>query len=262
MIAKGGAADRVTYETYIVGTVLPGIGVAGPRMLGHVTDDDGTPWLLLEDVGDATFRYPSPQTAYDFGRAVAHMHIEGRRLAADPRLLDRSPSWYRRLTETTQVRLRGYATKSFQSEEPSPMASAFACLGRVLDAWPAIESRLSESPPTFTHGDLAFKHVREAARLVLIDWAEASWSLPAVDCFGFGSGGEAGLPAYRDALRQQHHIDEQTIEDAVSMGRIIRSIRSIDWDSSLGPERTSYKRLDRIARSVAQLNSELERLSR
>lgn len=167
VIRRSSSREAHEVETRLYHSILPGLSVRTARLLAVFDlEDDGAPWMVLEDLGLHTAVTDDREHRAALLSALGRLHAEARWLVADgsevshmvPRFAAGSPEHgqWRDLLRTAS------------SERDSGIrAWAAALLDTVL-------SRLAEQPLTLIHGDLDYTNVIVLDEgVALVDWEKA-----------------------------------------------------------------------------------------
>lgn len=237
-----GAVERVVYED-----ILPRLPITALCWYGLVEEEDGEfCWLFLEDAGgDGSAPTASSQVAIST-RWLSDLHASASQLDAPGTLADKGPGHYLTVLRLVRGAARHHLARlDSRAGVTVPLRAVAGQLDALEAQWEQLEARCDPVPRTLVHGDFVPKNFRvrgggSAGDLLVFDWAEAGWGVPAVDLIAID------VPEYSARIRASWPwLDDAAIVELAHVGAVFRTLDAITWvlhdcDSSSIRERTEH----------------------
>lgn len=237
-----GAVERVVYED-----ILPQLPIPALRCHGLVEEEDGEfCWLFLEDAGENGSASEDSSEAAISTRWLSDLHASAAHLDVSERLSDKGPAHYVAVLRLVRTRIRHHLARlDSQARVTIPLRAVAGQLDAIETQWERLEARCDRFPRTLVHGDFVPKNFRvrgggSAEDLLVFDWADAGWGVPAVDLIAID------VPEYSSRIRASWPwLDDSAIAELGDVGAVFRTLDAITWalhdcDSSSIRERTEH----------------------
>jgi hypothetical protein len=241
VIAKRCRSTTAMVERMIYEDCLPGLPIQSPACYGFLPDAANHEfcWLFLEDASGQKY---SPQHAghrASAGRWLATVHTSCIEQAVAGRLPQRGPGHYHQLLRSSRaLAVRHLTNPALPPEDLATLRAIASQLDLVESHWDEVETFCSTIPHTLVHGDFAIKNVGLRAHatslaLLVFDWENGGWGLPAVDLCQFnGHTLSPDLETY-SATREERgqHLEFWKIRRLSQYGNIFRLLEDIWWQA-------------------------------
>jgi Ser/Thr protein kinase RdoA (MazF antagonist) len=253
IIAKRCGTGTARTERIIYEEILPRIPISTIRYYGSAPDDDERFWwLFLEDAAGEPFSSECQEHRELAGRWLGLMHTCAERIpAAAAYLPDRTGAFYSKLLETASETTEDLLTRA--ALEPgcaTLLAAVVSHCQQLAHDWSGVERLCDGIPLTLLHGDLGDQNARvrngsAGKTLLVMDWEEAGWGIPAADLAQFGGSTlEPDLTSYWSVVRLSWtDITLEAVKRWADVGRLLRLIQAVVWTNSgfnLSPRREWY----------------------
>jgi hypothetical protein len=237
-----GAVERIVYED-----ILPRLPITALRCYGLVEEEDGEfCWLFLEDAGENGGALGAPSQVAISTRWLSDLHASASKLDAPRTLADKGPAHYLALLRLVREAMRDHLGHlDSQARVTVPLRAVADHLGVLEAQWEQLQARCDPFPRTLVHGDFVPKNFRvrgggSAEELLVFDWTEAGWGVPAVDLIAID------VPEYSARIRESWPwLDDAAIAELAHVGAVFRTLDAITWalhdcDSNSIRERTEH----------------------
>lgn len=260
IIAKRDRPRSVFVERIVYEELLPHLGAPALGCHGSLEEAQGAFWIFIEDAGDGGYAAVSRDDRVLAGEWLAVLHAVAARGAGGPLealVPDRGPGHYRAILATVRRVVDDNLDNPSLPEEDRSALAALANDCAALEArWPAIERICARGPRTIVHGDLVEKNVRVrrgagAAALLVFDWENAGWGVPAADLApAVGGTVSPDLDTYGARARGAFPgTNPATLRDVAACGVYFRILDSMNWVvPEMGPHERRF-----LARPMACL---------
>jgi hypothetical protein len=234
MVAKKTLAESAQIERMVYEELLPRVSLPSLQLYGFVEEGDCC-WLFLQDAHGEEYRPSDEEHRALAGEWLGTVHRRIRLNGSG--LPDRGPAHYRMLLSASRAILREHLTNPvLSSQDVAMLRSIIEQYDLIESHWEKIEQISALVPPTLVHGDFVIKNVRvqrrqAGLRLLVFDWENAGFGVPAVDLTQFtGRTVSPGLAFYQ-SVNPLPSISASglTLETLADWGRILRLIESIRW---------------------------------
>jgi len=243
VIAKQYRQDEAIPERPLYEAVLPHLPLATPRYYGCVKDLDGSDrWLFLEDVGAERYYPTREEHARQAGRWLGLLHTAGARVGPAGWLPDLRPSHYLRQLRSARERIEtSLDNPALTAEDRAIVRTILARCSDLDTRWDRVAAVCAGMPETLVHGDFVAKNIRVRTvetntTLVVFDWENAGWGIPAADLghYAVPSRGFTANPhpaAYWAVVREHWPgVTFEAVQNWTTVGTLFRTLVSFDWD--------------------------------
>jgi hypothetical protein len=241
VIAKRCRRTTAMVERMIYEECLPSLPIPGLTCYGFLEDpaDSEFCWLFLEDASEQKYSLQCAEHRASAGRWLATVHTSSIENAVVGRLPHRDVGHYLQLLRSSRAMVVRHLTNTaLPPEDVATLRVIVSQLDLLESHWNEIEAFCSALPHSLVHGDFAIKNVRlrdDAAGLALLvfDWENAGWGLPAVDLCQFnGHTLSPDLETY-SATREQrgNQLEFWKIRRLSQYGSIFRLLEDIWWQA-------------------------------
>jgi len=263
VIAKWCRSYTARVEQLIYDDILAPIGIPALRCYGSLPQGEFC-WLFLEE---ANGREYSPRLADDrtlAARWLALLHTQefAVRLAQAGKLPNRNADHYLQLLQSSRRLLREHQANPFLHAEEVPMFQSIIDQCEFLEShWRELCDPCGLAPQTLLHGDLVIKNLRvretgNGPALLVFDWENAGWGIPAIDLAQVGDRAVApDLKVYLGAMGGR--TQWSALRRIAECGRIFRLLDSICWAASM----LVYQPYDWLSTPVSYLKVYQARMS-
>jgi hypothetical protein len=233
------AAHRIECPCYR--EILPWLPVSSPRFYGETDADDGYMWIFLEDVGHEKLSPGDADHRALAARWLGALHVAAPALPCRDRLPQRGLPHYRRHLENgRRMILVNLDNPGLLADEIVLLRSLVALCGTVEQRWEELEEICATAPTTLVHGDFEPRNVfvrgssggLDRQRLLVIDWEESGWAVPAVDLAPWRQQLMLDLEIYCRIMQRRWSVfDLRMARRLIWVGLICRKLAAIDWAS-------------------------------
>lgn len=240
IIAKRCRRDEAIREFSIYAKILPLLPLPTPRLYGSV-EESGTKfaWLFLEDAGRKNYS-PSQKKHRDL---AAHwlgiMHTSMSSLTEVAFMRDRGPEFYFKfLKPVNDIIERSMSNPLLTADDVSILKSIVSHCKLIGSYKERIAKFCSRMPKTLVHGDFKEENMRVQTNrmsmsLMVFDWEESGWGIPALDYAKFlGYSVNPSIGEYFKVIRDTWpFMDIQTVRRLGYIGETFRCLASIRWEA-------------------------------
>ena len=231
--------ERTVYEK-----ILPGLSVPSLRYYGFLEDSDvDRCWLFLEEATGAEYSRLLAADRAHAARWLGLLHTMAAEAAAKAQLPDGGPGRYREFLRSAREGIQQHLGNPVLN--PDDVAVLEEVLARLteLDAhWNRVEEPCVGVPQTLVHGDFNGKNLRlrsgsAGTSLLVFDWEDAGWGVPAVDLAqqavpSSGLSANPDLPTYWSTVRERwSNASHETVRRLACCGTIFRALAALYWES-------------------------------
>src|SRR5436190_4821874 len=237
--------ERTVYEE-----VLPGLSVPSLRYYGSLEDADAEYcWLFLEDATGAEYSRLLAADRAQAARWLGLLHTAAAEVATKACLPDGGPNRYRELLRSAHEPIRKHLDNPVLCPDDVEFLEEVLTRLTALDThWSRLEELCDGVPPTLVHGDFNGKNLRlrpasDGSAVVVFDWEDAGWGVPAVDLAqqavpSSNLSANPDIPTYWSTVRERWpHVSIETLQQLAYCGTVFRALAALYWESfSLGTE--------------------------
>jgi len=231
-----GLIEQIVHEEILSRLPLP-----APRFYGFLEDpaDPGFCWLFLEDAQGPVYSQSSSPHRELAGRWLAAVHAASLDETVQQRLPRRGSDHYLELLRRSRATLvKHLANPVLTALDLATVETVASHCDVVESHWDEVEECCGAIPPALVHGDLVVKNVYlrsapEGLALLVFDWENAGWGVPATDLCQFrGRTVTPDLAAYCAALRASGRpLDPGHVDQLARYGNLLRLIDGIHWSA-------------------------------
>lgn len=193
LVLKRSPSDEAAREVLFYRDVLPRLGaVPTLRLWGVSPGQSGETWMLMEDAGGQPYDWQSPLHRRLAGAWLGQLHSRGVEFPrSDLDLRDRGPVHFGSHLLTGQRAIdANLGNQTLSAEHRVLLSLLLDALAVTITAWPALIEECASLPQTLVHGDFKpdnfrVREVDGGYELVVFDWNEGGFGLPALDLTRF-----------------------------------------------------------------------------
>jgi ATP-binding cassette subfamily B protein len=238
--------ERTVYEE-----ILPDLNVPSLRYYGFVEDTDaGFGWTFMEEAAGAKYSRLLAADRDEAARWLGSLHAAASGARAKAGVLsDAGPSRYRELLHVAREAIpRHFGNPMLTAEEVDFLENVVVGLAELEARWRDIEEVCADAPATLVHGDFNGKNLRVrstsgGSALLVFDWEDAGWGVPAVDLAqqtvpSSNLAASPDLPTYYAIVRDRWpEVSAETLERLAYCGTVFRALAALRWEvANLGTE--------------------------
>jgi len=231
--------ERTVYEK-----ILPGLSVPSLRYYGFLEDSDvDRCWLFLEEATGAEYSRLLAADRAQAARWLGLLHTAAAEAAAKAQLPDGGPGRYREFLRSASEEIQKHLGNPVLN--PDDVAVLEEVLARLteLDAhWKRMEELCDGVPQTLVHGDFNGKNLRlrpasAGSTVVVFDWEDAGWGVPAVDLAqqavsSSSLSANPDIPTYWSTVRGRWpQVSIETWQRLAHCGTVFRVLAALYWES-------------------------------
>jgi hypothetical protein len=241
VIAKRCPTPKALVERTFYEEILPHLPVPTLRYYGFVEERGaGFCWLFLEEANGESYSPLLGEHRALAGRWLGLLHTSAAGVTPTHLLPDRGPGHYLgHLRSARAAILRHLAGPRRPDGDVLVLQSILSRCDVLESRWGQVEKWCDGMPRTFLHGDFKVKNLRvrtsqTVTALLVFDWENAGWGVPAVD---LGSPANPDLSTYQSVVGAHWPgLDVQTLQRLVHVGELFRNLAAVDWASQRLPE--------------------------
>lgn len=240
LLAKRAATSGLRCERDVYDSVLPSLGLRGPRVRGW-SESTGVAWLLLDYVeGHEADPWRGPDKDR-ISRWAARLHSRSRRVRFRPPAPPRGrPDPLDRLRELRAV---------IQTDtDRSDRQWALDACDEVAASWSRVQRAERRLEPAFTHADLGAPNMlieQGSSDVVVVDWEQAAWTRPTLDL------AVVDVDVYcRTLVQEGEQADPETLRQGCFAGGVLASLAH---DVPTKRAKVQRRYLNRMLRGVRTL---------
>jgi Phosphotransferase enzyme family len=274
VIAKRSRTAAAQIERTVYEGILPRLAVPSLRYEGFVPEPDDSCWLFMEEATGSAYSNLLAEHRVRAGRWLGLLHSAAADVADGPRLPEAGPGRYLPLLQ----RVRAAASGNLDNPVLSPDDLGFleglvARLDDVAAHWDRLEAICHGVPQTLVHGDFNGRNIRLRgdegdATVVVFDWEESGWGVPAVDLaqqLTVQSGqlsANADIPAYWAAVRERWPaVSLEACRRLAYCGTVFRAAAAMSWITHNLANDGAHACLGDMRLYAAELESALKELN-
>jgi hypothetical protein len=237
VVAKRCRVESGRTEQLIYQEILPNLPLSALEYYGFVPDEDGRfCWLFLEDAGSENYYSELEEHRVLAGRWLGTMNTFAQSVPAVRSLPDRGPRYYLELLKQAREEVLAVLDHSRVSSHGSSLLTAIVSHCDVVEQrWHHVDHFCEAMPRTVVHGDFATQNARIRTRLagtslLVMDWEDAGWGVPAADLSQTKCSLRPDITAYWSVVRSfWPHVALADLNRWVQVGRMFRLISSVAW---------------------------------
>jgi Phosphotransferase enzyme family len=236
IIVKRCPAAQAAREVVFYANVLPMLGLPTLTLVGTLAAaTSGSTWLFIEDAGTEEFHPDDAGHRRLAGSWLGRFQAAG--LSRPPMglaLRDRGPRHFEEhLRLGIEAIERGRQSPQLPAADVPVLDGLLVLLRRAEAAWPGLINECDRWPETYVHGDfkpdnLRVRHGPNGPDLVVFDWNEGGWGLPALDLSRFLRSVGVRLPDQPNEQRIIKWIHEMSPDLEAYLAHVGRAWPSLD----------------------------------
>jgi len=244
VIAKRSRKADALIERTVYEEIFPRLTVPSLRYYGSLEDADAEYcWLFLEDATGAKYSKLLAAERAQVARWLALLHTSAAEAAAKAGLPDGGPGRYREFLRSAREGILQHLDNPVL--DPDDIAFLDAMLARLTELdgrWNRLEEICDGVPPTLVHGDFNGKNLRlrpsgDGSAVVVFDWEDAGWGVPAVDLAqqavpSSGLSANPDIQTYWSTVRDRWpDTSPEAVQRLASCGTVFRALAALHWES-------------------------------
>ena len=242
VIAKRCSKATARVERAVYEDLLPGLPVPSLHYYGFVEESaaDGC-WLFMEQATGADYSNLLPEHRDRAGGWLALLHTTAAAAQTGQHLPDGGPGRsLQRLGALRETMRQHLDNPVLSPDDVAFLERILARLDHLAAHWDRLEEICRSVPPTLVHGDFNGRNIRLATAsdrptIVVFDWEEAGWGVPAVDLAQqmVPSGqlsANPDIPAYWATARERWPaLNLDACWRLAYCGTVFRALAAISW---------------------------------
>jgi ATP-binding cassette subfamily B protein len=273
VIAKQCGRETALVERAVYEIVLPRAAVPSLGFHGFLEEPDGEHcWIFMDEaIGD---NYSSLLAAHRAvaGRWLGLLHSSPIDVAVNGHLPDAGPPRYLDILHATCEFIEQHLDNPILTpDDVACLEETQAHLHDVASHWNRLEAVCQNAPKTLVHGDFNAKNLRLRsdnghASVVVFDWENAGWGVPAVDLaqqtlpFGHVSA-NPDMRTYWSTMRERcSNANAEALERLAYCGSVFRALASLRWVVENLANDWAHDCARNLQIHVTELDEALERL--
>jgi hypothetical protein len=273
VIAKRCGKKTALVERAVDEMVLPRAAVPSLGYHGFLEEPEGEYcWIFMDEaIGDNYWGLLAAHRAVA-GRWLGLLHSSAIDVAVNGHLPDAGPRRYLGILHATREFIEQHL------DNPILMPDDTACLEEirahlhdVASHWDRLEAVCEGTPKTLVHGDFNGKNLRLRSEnghtsVVVFDWEDAGWGVPAVDLaqqtLSFGRvSANPDLRTYWSTMRERcSNVDAEALQRLAHCGSVFRALASLRWAVPTLATDWAHDCVANLHVYVTELDEALERL--
>jgi ABC-type transport system involved in Fe-S cluster assembly fused permease/ATPase subunit len=273
IIAKRCGAAAALVERAVYEEILPRVAVPSLTYHGSLKEADGERcWLFVDEAGGASYSNLLAEHRMHAGRWLGLLHTAAAEAAEQGRLPDAGPKRYLDLLRAARQWMQQHLDNPVLTPDDVVFIEAVTERLDDLDAhWERLEAACDSVPQTLVHGDFNGQNLRLHSEngnstIVVFDWEDAGWGVPAVDLaqLTVPSGklsANPDIPTYWSTVRERWpraHTD--TLQRLAYCGTVFRALAALNWDAQSLPYDWAHTCVSGMHVYAAELEDALGRL--
>jgi hypothetical protein len=245
---SAGLTEHTIYEH-----VLPHLPMASLRCYGLVEEADSDySWLFLEDAGEVL-----PHLHADHLELAAHwlglLHTCATQVDSARGLPRKEPSSCLKRLQSVRDTIRDFAKPGLRGEDSMVLEAMVSNCDQLTSLWDRIVTWCEGVPSTLMHGDFVQKNLRiRMGRLedvlLVFDWGEAGWGVPAADL------PDMDVATYWSVVRHPWPwLSLRSIQRLTTVGKTFRCVDAIHWELSGFHHRVHVDRMKHLTIYASRL---------
>ena len=238
VVAKRCRPESARVERTVYERVLARLPVHGLRYYGCVEEPAGRCcWLFLGELVADKYSAALEEHRRLAGRWLGLLHTSVAPHAGTVPLPDRGSGHHRECLDRVRATvLRNMTNPALSPDGAAVLESMVARCDALAAWWGRVEKLCSGMPQTLVHGDFVKRNLRvrngpDGPDLLVFDWENAGWGVPAVDLTGATFSGDPDLAAYWSVVSEVWPgIDVSAVERWAALGTVFRFLVGADWD--------------------------------
>jgi ATP-binding cassette subfamily B protein len=266
---KGAAqVERAVYEE-----ILPRVAVQSLGYHGFFEEPDGEYcWIFVEEATGIHYSNLLAEHRAQAARWLGLLHTSAVDAAPNGRLPGGGPDRYLCLLRAARDSMQQHVDNPVLT--PDDVIFIERVLARLHDLaahWDRVEAACDGVPQTLVHGDFNGQNLRVrcangSSTVVVFDWEDAGWGVPAVDLaqLAVPSGKLSANPditTYWSTVRERWpDASAETLRRLAACGTVFRALAALNWDATSLPYDWAHSCVGGMHVYAAELEDALERL--
>jgi hypothetical protein len=239
VIAKRSKRTEAIREYKIYMKILPLLPMPSPQIYSFREENNCEyAWLFIEDVEGENYSPTIKNHRILAARWLGLLHTSMVHLNDMPNLRDRGPDhFYRFFRPAKETILKSLSNPQLSTEDIEVLKGILLQCKLLEMNWDQINRYCQQIPQTLVHGDFKEDNMHVQTNLagdtlMVFDWHEAGWGVPALDCAKFlGYSVNPSINAYFEVMRDRwSFMDLQNIRRLGYIGETFRCLASIRWE--------------------------------
>lgn len=241
VIAKRSKRTEAIREYKIYMKILPLLPMPSPQIYSFWEENNNEyAWLFIEDVEGENYSPTHKNHRILAARWLGLMHTSMVHLNDTAILRDRGPDYfYRFFRPAKDTILKSLSNLQLATDDVEVLKAILLQCKLLEKHWDQINGYCQQIPQTLVHGDFKEDNMRVQSNLagdtlMVFDWHEAGWGVPALDYAKFlGYSVNPSINAYFEVMRDKwSFMDLQNIRRLGYVGETFRCLASIRWEVS------------------------------
>ena len=264
---EGALVERAVYERVLPRAAVPSLGYHG-----FLEEPDGEHcWIFVDEaVGDSYSRLLAGHRA-EAGRWLGLLHSSAADVAINGHLPDGGPRRYLDILQATCDFMQQHLDNPvLRPDDVVLLERNQAHLRDIATHWDRLEAVCHGAPKTLVHGDFNGKNLRVRSEngrttVVVFDWEDAGWGVPAVDLaqavlFSRLSA-SPDIATYCSTVRERWpNVSAEAMQRLAHCGSAFRALAALSWESPNLASDWAHACATDLQVYVTELDDALERL--
>jgi ATP-binding cassette subfamily B protein len=261
------AVERTIYEKFLSRLTVPSL-----HYYGSVDEPNGEYcWLFQEEATGVEYSNLLAEHRAHAARWLGLLHTGAADIATPP-LPDAGPSRYRQLLRAARDSMQQHLDNPVLTADDVVFIEGVRARLHDLDAdWGLIETACEGMPQTLVHGDFNGKNLRMrstngTAGIVVFDWQDAGWGVPAVDLAQLAVpssklSANPDIPTYWATVRDRWpEAGPEIWRRLADCGTVFRAMAALFWEAQNLAHDWAHEYVGDMHIYAAELDGALERL--
>jgi ATP-binding cassette subfamily B protein len=243
VIAKRCGKETALIERAVYEGILPRAAVPSLGYHGFLEEEDGEHcWIFMDEaIGD---NYSSLLAGHraEAARWLGLLHASAAEVATNGHLPDGGPNRYLNLLRAACEFMQQHLDNPVLTPDDVILLEGFqAHLYDVAAQWDRLEAACDGVPQTLVHGDFSEKNLRVRsangnATVVVFDWEDAGWGVPAADLAQLSLpfsklSANPDIPTYWSTIRDRWpNASAVELQRLAYCGTVFRALAGLYWD--------------------------------
>ena len=274
VIAKRCPREVARLERTVYEEILPRFGVPSLRQYGYLEEPEGLYcWLFMEEANGISYSNLIPEHRAHAARWLGLLHSGlATDTAAGRALPDAGPARYLGVLQSIREAMQRHLDNPILSEGDLGFLQAMQSRFDDLAAhWSRLEDICDAAPRTLVHGDFNGKNIRlrsvnGESTLLVFDWENAGWGVPAVDLAQLSVqsrrlAANPDLATYGSLVRERWpELPPAAWERLAYCGTVFRTLCALSWDMESLATDWAHQYVGNMHMYAEELENALERL--
>jgi ATP-binding cassette subfamily B protein len=228
--------ERTVYEE-----ILPRLAIPSLHYYGFLDEPDTDfSWLFMEAAPGIEYSQVLAAHRAQAGHWLGLLHTAAADASPKGRLPDGGPGRYREfLRSTAETIPRHFDNPMLGSDDVGFLEGLLARLAEVDAHWQRLEALCVGLRPTLVHGDFNGKNLRlrpagAGTTVVVFDWADAGWGVPAVDLAqtlpSSKLSANPDIATYWSTVRESSpDVSSASLRQLANCGTVFRALAALSW---------------------------------